>query len=70
MAKNTKQKKHETFIHIKADSKLISINAIVPESKSISILEDLRDNFKKVNERYGNKDSLTVKTCVHNPTLL
>jgi len=66
----SKSQKQEIFIHVKAESRLMSVNAIVPESKCIRILEDIRDNFSKANARWGNNDLLSVKTCVHNPTLL
>ena len=63
--------KNKIYIHVKAESEVLGINAIVPESKCVKVLEDLRDNFLKLKDKYKkHNDRLIVKTCVHNPTLL
>jgi hypothetical protein len=66
----SKKEKNQTFIHIKATSQVLSINAIVPENKACSVLEDLRNNFMRMKDKFNLfDDKLIVKTCVHNPTI-
>lgn len=60
---------NETLIHIKAVSPIYSVYEITPESKAVKTLESIRDNFVRQNSRHKNVHTLSVSTCVHNPTL-
>lgn len=58
--------KRERLIHIKVESKVLSITELLPESKVVGRLIDIRDGWLR---RMREGDKLLVKTCVHNPTL-
>ena len=56
------------FIHIKADSEVISVSQIVEESKCVKVLTTIRNTFEYLKKKYQLKDDkLVVRTCVHNP---
>lgn len=69
MSKKIVPKKEEIFIHVKAESEILSVNAIFPEKKVEKILTEIRDNFCKLDARTKGDNWLKVSTCVHNPTL-
>lgn len=61
-------KNNETMIHIKAESKVMSVNCIASEKKALSILTDIRNNFINMKQKFEiTDDKLIVQTCVHNP---
>lgn len=70
--KKSEEKEYPTIIHIKAESKYISVNGLFPEKKAELVLVDIRNNFCKMAERFDTKgeERLIVQTCVHNPKLL
>lgn len=61
----------ETIIHIKAESRFISSTELIPESKAVKRLENIRESFLYMKRRFDKKGDavLKVKTCVHNPRL-
>lgn len=69
--KKIKPQPQEIFIHIKAESKYLSVSEILPEKKAVARLVDIRDNFTYMKKRFDEKgeEKLAVSTCVHNPKL-
>lgn len=64
-------KPQERLIHIKAESNLFCVSELIPESRVVDRLIDIRDGWRKRmwgSSKFGD-DKLSVKTCVHNPTL-
>lgn len=61
---------NEKIIHVKAISKYLSVNALIPERFAEETLKDILDNFLNQKWRFDDtgKEKLTVQTCVHNPT--
>lgn len=62
---------HERIIHVKAESEIYSVNALIPEKIVEKVLVGIRNNFCKLNEKMKGKfpnSVLKVQTCVHNPT--
>lgn len=62
---------NERLIHISAESELMSVYEVVPESRAEKRLIDIREGFIKMKNRsykYGHL-KMKVTTGVHNPTL-
>lgn len=62
----------ERIIHVKAESELYSVNALVPEKIAEKVLTDIRNNFSKLEQKMRDRfpnAHLKVQTCVHNPTM-
>lgn len=62
------------FIHIKAESQILTVNELCSEKKCVKRLEQIRDTFLSLNSRSSYQrrfpnDTLVVKTCVNNPEL-
>lgn len=60
----------EKFIHIKAESRLLSVNQLVEEKEAVKFLTGIRKNFGYLKSKFGAEykdDSLIVNTCVNNP---
>jgi hypothetical protein len=74
MAKKKEQSvsANERIIHIKAESEIYSVNALIPEKIVEKVLTEIRDNFSKYHFRLIKlypSAYLKVQTCVHNPTM-
>lgn len=62
---------NEKILHIKAESRLISVNGLFPERIAYSVLLGIKEAFEYLVYRYSEpgKEKLTVKICTHNPEL-
>lgn len=67
----SKKEAPQRLIHIKAVSEIYSVHTIVPENIAVKVLEEIRDGFSDLANRYTDyqHSKLVVHTCVHNPTL-
>ena len=62
----------QKFIHVKAESEVLSVNEIVAEKNAVKFLTGIRKSFEYLKHKYREsypRASLLVKTCVHNPEL-
>lgn len=60
----------EKFIHVKAESEVLSVNQLIEEKKAVKFLTGIRNSFEYLKLKYKKTgDKLVVKTCVHNPEL-
>ncbi len=60
----------EKFIHVKAESQLLSVNQLIEEKKAVKFLTGIRNSFEYLKNKYGaefRNDRLIVHTCVNNP---
>lgn len=58
-----------TYILIEAESDIYSVTETIPESKAIKRLEVIKKSFTAMQNKFGSKSGLKVKTGIHNPKL-
>ena len=60
----------EKFIHIKAESEILSVNELCSEKNAVKRLTGIRKSFEYLSSKFKSAypdAKIVVKTCVHNP---